>query len=172
MKTIWITVLILTCSALIQKGNAQQEVTGKISIKSGPTIAGDFAINLTGPNDNYITITGTAIPSSRSRNTATPSKTPTTRTFSVDLIHHIVVNDTTYFLRDIKVGNDDKYEKNVAVTRIEGTLYCGIFQRARSAGNSNIAVKLPLKELSKLVSIDLEFLTPGSCDTNQGNANR
>ena len=73
------------------------------------------------------------------------------------IISHIIINDTTYYFRDIKYDYNDKYLMNACVRLIEGSLNCGIFQTGRSKGQDHISIKLPSADFSKLVDIDFDY---------------
>ncbi|MBK6936058.1 MAG: hypothetical protein IPH18_03620 [Chitinophagaceae bacterium] len=136
--------------------NAQKKYQGKLVSKLGQEQSGEITVNLDGSNNELIEIT-------YSEQTKTKGKTKSQQTTSVSmklnvaLIKHITINDTIYYFRDIKYDYDDKYYLNVCVRLLEGTLNCGLFQQGRSTGTSNLSVKLPNSELSKLAAVDFDY---------------
>jgi len=155
MNARYMAVSLLPLLFSITLVNAQQKYKGKLVSKLGQEQSGEITINLDGSNNELIEIT-------YSEQTKTKGKRKSQQTTSmsmklnVALIKHITINDTTYYFRDIKYDYNDKYYMNVCVRLLEGTVNCGLFQQGRSTGTSNLSVKLPNSELSKLA--DLGFM--------------
>lgn len=149
---------LMLCSLLlsITLVNAQQKYKGKLVTKLGQEESGEITVNLDGSNNDLIEI-------AYSEQTKTKGKRKSKQTLStsislnVALIKHIIINDTTYYFRDVKYDYDDKYYTNVCVRLLEGTLNCGLFQQGRSRGTSNLSVKLPNSEFSKLAAVDFDY---------------
>lgn len=73
------------------------------------------------------------------------------------IISHVNINGETYYFRDIKIGYDEKFIKNVCVKLIFGTIQCGVFQSGDGLSENSVAIKFPDESLSQLVSVDFEY---------------
>lgn len=158
MKITSLAVMLISSlfSALVVNGQLQ-EYKGTMVTKLGKSESGIITANLNGPNNELIEIatseqTKTKVNGKRTKQTITSSVK-----LNVAFISSIIINDTTYYFRDIKYDYNEKYYMNICVRLIEGTLNCGIFQNGKSTGVDDISVKLPNNEYSKLVSIDFDY---------------
>lgn len=134
----------------------QEKYQGTVVTKLGIKQPGTITLNLNGPNNELIEI----IPkeqTKKNRNKKVKETVSSSFKLNVALINYIIINDTTWYLRDIKYDYKSKYYMNVCVRLIEGTLDCGIFQTGLSKEMENISIKLPNDEFSKLVSVDFDY---------------
>lgn len=136
---------------------SQQAYKGKLVSKLGGEQTGTITVNLDGANNELIEIETTEKPTSRKAGRKQKQSVTTSMKLNTAIISYIVINDTTYYFRDIKYDYNDKYQENVCVRLVAGTLNCGIFQTGRSTGDNNISVKLPKEEFSKLVSTEFDY---------------
>ncbi len=139
------------------QSHAQQTYHGTIVTKLGKEQKGTITVNLDGSNNELIPISYTEKTKSKSKGTKMKMESTTTLSLNVALIHHIIINDTTYYFRDVKYGYDEKKRMNVAVRLISGTLNCGLFQEGRSNDPALLAAKLPKADFSQLVSTEFEY---------------
>lgn len=139
------------------RSSAQQTYQGTIVTKLDKQQKGTITVNLDGSNNELIPITYTEKTKSKSKGTKTKMQSTTTISLNVALIHHIIINDTTYYFRDVKYGYDEKKRMNVIVRLVSGTLNCGLFQEGRSNDPALLAAKLPKADFSQLVSTEFEY---------------
>lgn len=137
--------------------NAQQKYEGILVTKMGQQEKGIITVNLDGENNELLEITTIEKSTSKSRRQKTKQTISTSAKLNLAFIHHIIINDTTYYFRDIKYDYNEKYYMNTPVRLIGGTLDCGIFQTGRSADNKQLSIKLPNNEFSKLVAVDFDY---------------
>jgi hypothetical protein len=135
----------------------QQKYKGTIVTKFGDQQTGLITVNLAGENDDLIRIETITEGKSKSKKNKGTVTTGSSMKLNVALINHIVINDTTYYFRDIKYDYQSKYHMNTCVRLIEGTLDCGYFLGGDPSSPDNIAMKLPNDEYSKLVSINFDY---------------
>lgn len=156
MNARYLVGLLLTLLFSITQANAQQKYKGTLVSKLGQEQSGEITLNLDGSNNELIEISYSEQTKTKGKRKSKQS-TSMSMKLNVALIKHITINDTTYYFRDIKYDYNDKYYMNVCVRLVEGTLNCGLFQQGRSAGTSNLSVKLPNSEFSKLAAIDFDY---------------
>lgn len=137
--------------------NAQQKYEGILVTKMGQQEKGIITVNLDGENNELLEITTVGKSTSKSRRQKTKQTINTSAKLNLAFIHHIIINDTTYYFRDIKYDYNEKYYMNTPVRLIGGTLDCGIFQTGRSSGGNKLSIKLPNNEFSKLVAVDFDY---------------
>ena len=136
---------------------AQQKYKGIVVTKLGKEEKGMITVNLNGSNDELIEIETTEVTQSKGRGKKSKQTLTSSMKLNVAFIHHLIINDSTYYIRDIKYGYNDKYYMNVCVRLIAGTLDCGMFQNGKSTGNENLSVKLPNAEFSKLAATEFDY---------------
>lgn len=136
---------------------AQQQYDGILVSKFDGEHKGKITVNLNGPNDEMIEIVTSEKTSSKAKGQKTKQTITSSAKMNVAIIHHIIINDTTYYFRDIKYDYNEKIYRNTAVRLIDGTLDCGMFQTGRSQALNTISIKLPNKELSELVAADFDY---------------
>lgn len=136
---------------------AQQKYKGTMVTKLGNEERGMITINLNGSNDELIEIETTEVTTSKGGGKRSKETITSSMKLNVAFIHHLIINDSTYYIRDIKYDYNDKYYMNVCVKLIAGTLDCGMFQNGESTGNENLSVKLPNAEFSKLASTEFDY---------------
>jgi hypothetical protein len=146
--------VLLICSfCLTTTAIAQQQYQGTLHTKLGQVMKGEITINLKGENAEMIEVKTTEkIKGKRSKQTTT-----TTTRLNSAIIKHIEINKTIYYLRDIKIGYDDKLLRNVCVQLIHGTIDCGLFQSREGTEANSVAVKFPKAGLSELASVDFDY---------------
>lgn len=157
MRSIYCWLVLFTLLAISGNVKAQQQYKGTMVTKLGAEQTGMINVNLDGPNKELIEIVSTEQSKTKGRGKRTKSVATTTMSLNVAFIHHIIINDSVYYFRDIKYDYNEKYYVNVCVRLTGGTLDCGIFQNGLSTGNDNLSIKLPLSEFSKLVSVDFDY---------------
>jgi hypothetical protein len=147
------TLLLTTCFLIITLVNAQSSYKGILYSKLGQQFEGEITIKLKGSNTELIEVTNKEKRKQKgSRETIT-----TSNKLNSALVSHILIEGKTYYLRDIKVGYDDKKLNNVCVQLILGTVDCGIFQYGEGTDTHSIAVKFPKAPLSELSSVDFDY---------------
>jgi hypothetical protein len=144
---------ILFSSSLL----AQQKYEGIMVTKLGDKQSGMITINLNGSNNELIEISTIEKTKSKKKNKRTSQTLSTSMKLNVGLIHHIIINDTTYYFRDIKYDYNEKFHMNSCVRLVEGTLDCGMFQIGRSEDMNTVCIKLPKEEFSKLIAVDFDY---------------
>lgn len=149
--------LAIVCSLLVFPAAAQQKYKGTVVTKFGDQYKGQVTVNLAGENPDLISIETTSEAKSKSRRQKKQSVTNLSMKLNVALIKQVIINDTTYYFRDIKYNYNEKYHMNSCVRLVEGTLDCGYFQGGDPSSPDYIAVKLPNDEFSKLVSINFDY---------------
>jgi hypothetical protein len=135
----------------------QQKYKGTIVTKMGDQQTGLITVNLAGENNEMILIEPIPSTKAKSKKNKSSQTTGSSIKLNLALIHHIIINDTTYYFRDIKYDYQSKYHMNTCVRLIEGTLDCGYFQGGDASSPDYIAMKLPNDEFSKLVSINFDY---------------
>lgn len=131
----------------------QSKYSGALFTKLGQEIKGEITVNLEGSNNELIEITSTEITKSKGKR----QSITTTSKINVALIRHVTINDQIYYFRDIKIGYNDEYMRNVCVKLIWGKIDCGLFQFGDGTASHSISIKFPTEELSKLASVDFEY---------------
>ena len=168
MKTVFILLSILFFSSYTTV-MAQKKYEGILFSKFGNETAGTIKVNLEGPNDELIEVSSTEKTTTKGRTQTSSSSIK----INVAIIDYLLINGKKYYLRDIKIGYNEKYLRNVCVELIDGTLNCGIFQTGDGKKENSILVKLPNHDFSKLVSVDFDYysnssalaLSIGNCKT-------
>lgn len=150
LKTV---VLLLVCAMATTLATAQQKYKGTMVTKLGQTLAGEITVNLQGANGELIEITSTE----KTRSKGSKQTVTTTAKYNAGIIKYIIIKDTTYYFRDIKIGYDDAFMRNVCVNLVYGTLDCGLFQIGDGTANNAVAVKFPKASFSELASVDFDY---------------
>ena len=132
---------------------SQQKYEGTLVSKFGESHKGIIQVNLNGANDELIEIVSTE----KTKSKGTTQTVTHSLKMNVAIIKCIIINDTTWYFRDIKYDYNEKYYMNVCVRLVEGSLDCGIFQTGRSDEMNNTSIKLPNADFSKLVSPDFDY---------------
>jgi hypothetical protein len=145
--------ILFSCSSLL----AQEKYQGIMVTKLGGKQSGTITVNLNGSNNELIEISTEEKTRSKKRGKKTDQTLSTSMKLNVALIHHIIINDTTYYFRDIKYDYNEKFHMNSCVRLVEGTLDCGMFQIGRSDEPTTIGIKLPNEEFSKLIAVDFDY---------------
>lgn len=157
MKVKLLTLLLITGFLICKSSFAQQKYKGTLITKMGNEQKGIITVDLNGANNEMIEIETTEISKSKGGGKRTKQTLTTSTKLNVAFISRLVINDSTYYFRDIKYDYNDKYYMNVCVRLISGTLNCGMFQNGKSSGVENISFKLPNDDFSKLVSADFDY---------------
>lgn len=132
---------------------AQKGYQGTLITKFGDTLRGVMHFNLDKPNGEMIEITTTSIatPGTSGGNVQNKSKSVTKLNFAI--INYLIINDSIYYFRDVKVKNQtSKYDRNLCLRLTTGTLKNGIFQIGNSNSPDKAVVSLPGKNNTYLVS--------------------
>lgn len=136
---------------------AQTSYRGTLVTKMGSRETCTITVNLNGSNNELIGFVTEEKKKVKKASTKTKQTITSAAKLNVALISYIIINDTTYYFRDIKYDYNEKYHMNVCVRLVAGTLNCGIFQQGRSSGKDELSVKLPNNDFSKLVSVDFDY---------------
>ena len=145
--TATITAVIFLFSSVTALG--QQTYKCAVITKLGGKQQAVVTVNLNGDNDEMIQLSTVE----KLKN----QKVTSTNKLNVALIREFIINDTTYYFRDIKYDYNSKYHYNACVRLIEGNLDCGLFQVGNTTSPDKMAVKLPNDEYSKLVAVDFDY---------------
>jgi hypothetical protein len=151
--------LLLTGFCIATFAIAQQKYKGVMVTKLGQTIQGEITVNLGGGNAELIEITSIQ----KTKSKKSKQMVTTTAKYNAGIIKHIIIKDTLYYFRDIKVGYDDALLMNVCTKLMYGTLDCGLFQVGDGIAVHSIAIKFPKASLNELASVDFDYYaTSGS----------
>lgn len=153
-----LTCLLAACLCITNFSKGQETYKGTLFTKLGQEIAGDIRINLQGTNAELIEISTTE----KTKSKGTRQTLTTTSKLNTAIISRVVIKGETYYFRDIKIGYDEKFIKNVCVKLIFGTIQCGVFQSGDGTNLHSIAIKFPDEELSQLASVDFEYYNSSS----------
>jgi hypothetical protein len=157
MKVKIVSLFLIAGIVICKSSFGQQKYKGTMITKMGQEQTGIIIVNLNGANNDLIEIETTEISRSKGGGKRTKQTLTTSTKLNVALINRLIINDSTYYFRDVKYDYNDKYYMNVCVRLIAGTLNSGIFQHGKSTGMDNISIKLPNDEYSKLVSADFDY---------------
>ena len=157
MKTTFFIIAMVTGLFSASVVSGQQKYNGTMITKMGKKETGIITVNLNGSNDELIEIAASEQTKTKGGGKKTKETITSSMKLNVAFINSVIINDSTYYFRDIKYDYNDKYFMNVCVRLIKGTLDCGIFQRGNSKDQENIYIKLPNNDFSKLVSVDFDY---------------
>ncbi len=145
--------LVLASFYITNLASAQQKYKGTMVTKLGQTLQGEITVNLQGTNDDLIEIKSTE----KTKSKGAKQTTTTTAKYNAGIINHIIIKDTVYYFRDIKIGYADAFLKNVCVKLVYGTVDCGLFQIGDGSTTNAVAIKFPKASFSELASVDFEY---------------
>ncbi|HEX4877604.1 MAG TPA: hypothetical protein VFV31_13090 [Chitinophagaceae bacterium] len=144
------TFFLLTISISVSVFSfSQKTYTGTLVTKLGQELTGEITVNLQGANDDLIKIQSSAT----SKNKGTKETTSTTASFNTAIIKYIIIDNTTYYFRNINTEYG-KSINNVCVKLIAGTINCGIFECGDGKAPHSVAVKFPKSSMNELTSTD------------------
>jgi hypothetical protein len=146
-------ILLLTGFCITTFATAQQKYKGVMVTKLGQTIQGEITVNLSESNAELIEIKSIE----KTKTKGTKQTLTTTAKYNTGFIDHIVIKDATYYFRDIKIGYDEAFLKNVCVILVYGSLECGLFQTGDGTTTNSVAVKFPKASFNELASVDFNF---------------
>ena len=157
MKIRPITILPIVLLYLSTGINAQQKYKSTIVTKLGEKYNGYISVNLNGPNNELVEIETSEKTKTKQGGKRRSQTTTTQMKLNIAIISYFIINDTTYYFRDIKYDYKEKYFMNSCVRLLQGTLDCGLFQTGNTNDLSKIAVKLPNGEFSQLISTEFDY---------------
>jgi hypothetical protein len=105
------------------------------------------------PNGEMIEITTTSSSNAGAEGEKSKNKSTSGGKLNFAIINYLIINDSIYYFRDVKVKNQtSKYDRNMCLRLTFGSLKNGIFQIGNTNNPEKAVISLPGKNNTYLVS--------------------